>query len=85
MAKDKNKDPNAPKKPFTPYFLFLMENRARITKAVGTKEALKAAGNEWRALPNQQKEMWNQRAEEDKNRYERELAEYNANKEHGIN
>lgn len=50
-SKSKNKDPNAPKKPMTAYFLWMNQNRDRIKKEnpdATLGEVSKIAGTEWK-------------------------------------
>ena len=71
----KDKDPNAPKRGKSGYFIWLAENRARLTKpGMGVTDVAKAAGAEWNQI--QDKSKWEKLAAEDKKRYEREMAAY---------
>jgi|UniRef100_A0A914P2H0 structure-specific recognition protein 1 len=71
----KAKDPNAPKRALTAYFIWLQENREAIKKpGMSATQVAKAAGALWRELSDKSK--WEKKAEEDKKRYERENAEY---------
>ena len=71
----KVKDPNAPKRALTAYFIWLAENREAIKKpGMSATQVAKAAGAAWRELTDKSK--WEKKAEEDKKRYERENAEY---------
>ncbi|SYW80093.1 uncharacterized protein UBRO2_03361 [Ustilago bromivora] len=80
------KDPNAPKKPLSAYFLFLRAIRAdpNMTQAVfegeqeTTKQSVLAAAK-WRSLSEPEKQPYLDRAEADKARYERLRREYEAN------
>lgn len=77
------KDPNAPKKPLSAYFLFLRAIRAdpNMTQAVfegeqeTTKQSVLAAAK-WRSLSETEKQPYLDRAEADKARYERLRREY---------
>lgn len=76
-AAKKAKDPNAPKRSMSAFFIFMQENRERLKKpGMSVAEVAKAAGNEWAKTTD--KSRWEKRAEDDKKRYERELAEYNS-------
>uniref|UniRef100_A0AC34G3E6 HMG box domain-containing protein n=1 Tax=Panagrolaimus sp. ES5 TaxID=591445 RepID=A0AC34G3E6_9BILA len=69
------KDPNAPKRPQSGYFIWLAENRPRLTKpGMGVTDVARAAGVEWRQLTDKSK--WESMAADDKKRYEREMAAY---------
>lgn len=77
------KDPNAPKKPLSAYFLFLRAIRAdpALTQQVfeGEQETTKQsvlAASKWRALPEAEKQPYLERAEADKAEYERLRREY---------
>ncbi|KAE9550165.1 hypothetical protein FO519_006625 [Halicephalobus sp. NKZ332] len=80
MAKErgvtkKTKDPNAPKRALTAYFLWLNQNRESLKKpGMTATQVAKAAGEAWRNLTDKSK--WEKMAEEDKKRYEKELAAY---------
>jgi len=70
------KDPNAPKRPQTAYFLWLKDNRPRLAKGgLSVTEVSKAAGVEWNKLGDKSK--WEKAAAQDKVRYEKEMAVYN--------
>jgi hypothetical protein len=79
------KDPNAPKKPLSAYFLFLRAIRAdpALTQSVfeGEQETTKQsvlAASKWRALPEAEKQPYLEKAEADKAEYERLRREYEA-------
>merc|ERR1711920_974766 len=69
------KDPNAPKKPQTAYWLWLSENREKMFKEVGTKDITavgKLAGERWKALDAKLKVPFEKKA--------KDLKEYKASK-----
>lgn len=77
------KDPNAPKKPLSAYFLFLRAIRAdpALTQSVfeGEQETTKQsvlAASKWRGLPEAEKQPYLEKAESDKSEYERLRREY---------
>uniref|UniRef100_A0A7E5A160 HMG box domain-containing protein n=1 Tax=Panagrellus redivivus TaxID=6233 RepID=A0A7E5A160_PANRE len=73
----KVKDPNAPKRALTAYFIWLQENREAIKKpGMTATQVAKAAGAAWRELTDKTK--WEKKAEDDKKRYDREIAAYKA-------
>lgn len=73
----KTKDPNAPKRSMSAFFLFMQENRERLKKpGMSVADVAKAAGDEWAKTTD--KTRWEKRAEDDKKRYERDLAAYKA-------
>ena len=71
-----------PKKPRTAYILFNTEKRKEvITKNPNLKnpEIVKMLADMWRGLTPKQKEPFNKMAEEDKQRYAKELAAFSVN------
>ncbi|MFH4975489.1 hypothetical protein AB6A40_002198 [Gnathostoma spinigerum] len=73
----KQKDPNAPKRAMSAFFLWMQENRDRIKKpGMSVGDVAKAAGLEWSSMTDKSK--WEKKAEEEKKRYEREIAAYKA-------
>ncbi|KAE9554192.1 hypothetical protein FO519_002613 [Halicephalobus sp. NKZ332] len=75
----KKKDPNAPKRAQTAYFLWMNENRSKITKAgMNVAEVAKEGGALWKAMSESEKKPWEEKAKKDKERYEKEIAEYKA-------
>eukprot|EP00043_Microstomoeca_roanoka_P000816 m.29258 g.29258 ORF g.29258 m.29258 type:complete len:222 (-) comp10517_c0_seq1:588-1253(-) len=77
--KKAKKDPNAPKKPKSAYFLYA-ETRRDILRGqhpdARISEIAKITGEEWRNLSDAQKQPFYQRAEALKNKYEQEVAAY---------
>ncbi|KAI8923664.1 high mobility group box domain-containing protein [Entophlyctis helioformis] len=73
------KDPNAPKKPLSAFMIFSQENRAKIKEdnpEASFGEIGKLLGAAWRELSEKGKQVYNEKAEEDKGRYERDVASY---------
>ncbi|KAI8341313.1 high mobility group box domain-containing protein [Chlamydoabsidia padenii] len=73
------KDVNAPKKNYSSYLHYCMANRERLMKAhpaLGQPDVAKLLGEEWRNLTDAQKEPFRKSADADKERYEKEMAEY---------
>merc|ERR1712078_686887 len=75
----KAKDPNAPKKAATAYFLWMGENRAKIIAehkldASKVAEVAKKAGEIWGSMTDAQKAPFAAKAEKDKARYAQEMA-----------
>jgi len=69
----KAKDPNAPKRAMSAFFFWMQENRDKLKKpGMGVADVAKAAGAEWGKLTDKTK--WEKKAEEDKKRYERDIA-----------
>jgi len=77
--KKRKKDPNAPKKPSSAFFMFSKKNRAQIktdNPAATFGELGKLVGAAWGALDAEGKKEYQELAEEDKKRYEKENAAY---------
>jgi len=73
----KAKDPNAPKRAMSAFFFWMQENRDKLKKpGRGVADVAKAAGAEWGKLTDKTK--WEKKAEDDKKRYERDIAAYKA-------
>ncbi|CEF65660.1 FACT complex subunit SSRP1 [Strongyloides ratti] len=82
IEKKKKKDPNAPKKALSAYFLWLNDNRNTIKKpGMGVADVAKAAGLIWRGMEAEDKAKWEKKAEDDKRRYASELEIYKRKKE----
>ncbi len=86
-AKKAKKDPNAPKRPLTAYFLFGQDNRETIKNELmkdATPEeqkkivtlVAKELGTRWKALTAEEKKPFEDRAKQAKASYEKEKAEY---------
>uniref|UniRef100_A0A7E4ZQA9 HMG box domain-containing protein n=1 Tax=Panagrellus redivivus TaxID=6233 RepID=A0A7E4ZQA9_PANRE len=73
----KKKDPNMPKNPVNAYLHWSKVHRADYVKP-GMKgvDVTRAAARAWKNLTD--KTVWQQMADADKKRYDREMAEYNA-------
>merc|ERR1712117_298520 len=79
----RTKDPNAPKKPQTAYWLWMSENREALTKELGTKDVAavgKLAGERWTALDAKLKVPFEKKAKDLKEAYDKALKEYKATK-----
>jgi len=78
----KKKDPDAPKKPATPYFAFLNENREAITKKLpaGHKitEVTKQGAKDWAALTADEKKPYEEKFQKLSEEYKKALEEYKA-------
>ncbi|KAH7708054.1 Protein HMG-1.1 [Aphelenchoides avenae] len=73
----KPKDPNAPKSPLNAFFLWLKETRQQFAQpGMRVTDVTRAASVAWAAMPNEEKEHWQERAFEEKQRYNRDMAEY---------
>ena len=68
----KVKDPNAPKRNLTPYFLFTNEERAKVKEAnpdFGVTDVAKELGRRWSEMDAIAKSKYEKMAEADKLRY----------------
>jgi len=76
-------DPNAPKKPLNAYILWSRENRKIIAgkhpNSTG-KKINKLCGKYWRELPEDEKKPYKDQWTSDKERYVKELSEYQKKK-----
>ena len=77
--KRKKKDPNAPKRPLSAFFLFCHDERPAV-KAVypnySVGEAAKELGERWNKVSAEVKAKYEAKAAQDKQRYDLVLAEY---------
>ena len=79
--KAQGKDPAKPKRPQTAYFYFLADFREKH-KGVQLKEGEKIpslAGQAWQKMSKKEKDPYLEKVEEDRKRYEREMAAYKKN------
>jgi len=75
----KAKDPNAPKRPQSAYFLWLNDNRPAIKKAhpdASITEVAKIGGAQWRKITAAEKKKYEDLNAKDKERYAKEAAAY---------
>ncbi|XP_052399292.1 high mobility group protein 20A-like isoform X3 [Carassius gibelio] len=73
------KDSNAPKAPLTGYVRFMNERREQLRAErpdVPFPEITRMLGNEWSKLPPEEKQRYLDEADKDKERYMRELEQY---------
>ena len=72
--------PAPPKKPLTAYFMYMQQERANIVNSLAGNpsigEVTKAVGAKWRGLSPEEKNMWSEKAAEEKARYKKEFAAY---------
>eukprot|EP00944_MAST-04C_sp_MAST-4C-sp1_P005617 g5617.t1 len=81
--KGQKKDPNAPKRPPTAFFLFAQTRRQHIKRAApgaSVTHIAKALGEEWRNLREHEKNEFYAQAELEKRKYEKIKERYLANK-----
>ncbi|ODV93063.1 hypothetical protein PACTADRAFT_184821 [Pachysolen tannophilus NRRL Y-2460] len=75
----KKKDPNAPKRSLSAYMFFANETRDIVraeNPGIAFGQVGKVLGERWKALSDDQKKPFEDKAEADKKRYELEKAEY---------
>jgi len=77
--KKKKKDPNAPKRGRSAYILFSMAERSNLPEGMTNREAMSELALRWDDTKNDPDELakYKKLAEADKERYEKEKAEYN--------
>ena len=76
----RKKDPNAPKRNMSAYFLYSisMRNQCKIDNPNATfGELAKILSEQFKSLSDKEKKKWDNAAIQDKIRYEKELEEYN--------
>lgn len=79
--KKAKKDPNAPKRGLSAYMFFSAAKRAEVLEqnpSFGVTDVAKELGARWKLVTAEEKATYQQQADEDKARYEREMAEYSA-------
>lgn len=73
------KDPNAPKRPLSTFFLFSQDERPKIKKdnpSLSVADIAKVIGERWRSIGDDKKRQYEERARQEKERYDREITEY---------
>ncbi|XP_019642045.1 PREDICTED: FACT complex subunit SSRP1-like isoform X1 [Branchiostoma belcheri] len=84
---EKEKDPNAPKKPANAFFMFCQQRRSQVQETyykehkeeIGHHELTKRLAKSWNSLSSEDKKRYYDMYEKDKERYEREMREYTSN------
>nr|CAX73016.1 structure specific recognition protein 1 [Schistosoma japonicum] len=80
---EKPKDPNAPTRPLSAYFLWFNENREKIAKSLSGQnsvaEVAKAGGELWRNMDSETKSTYQSRVDELKKKYQEDLRVYQSN------
>nr|CDS16523.1 fact complex subunit ssrp1 [Echinococcus granulosus] len=78
--KASKKDPNAPSRPPTAYFIWFNEHRQDIKMSlggsVGVAEVAKAAGEKWKTLSAEEKAKYQSEADKLKEQYDRDMRAY---------
>lgn len=75
----KKKDPNAPKQPLSAYFIFSTEERLKVKESnpsFSICEVAKELGRRWAEMDPQVKQRYQQRAEEERQKYDNDMANY---------
>jgi len=75
----KKKDPNAPKQPLSAYFIFSTEERLKVKEenpAYSICEVAKELGRRWAEMDPSVKQRYQQRAEEERQKYDVDMASY---------
>ena len=79
--KKAKKDPNAPKRNMSAYFLYSIDARPQVKAAnpdASFGDIARMISQQFKDLSSKEKSKWEKKAEADKERYQREMAEYNA-------
>ncbi|ELP91313.1 hypothetical protein EIN_153200 [Entamoeba invadens IP1] len=80
----KTKDPNKPKKPQTAYMLYLNEHRAEIKEKfpdMKVTEVAKKAGENWKAMGEEDKKPYQDKADKAKETWKTEMKKYEEKKD----
>ena len=75
----KKKDPNAPKRPLSAFFIFSQEERPKVklqNASLSVADVAKVIGEKWRSAPEDTKRRFEKAAKEAKERYELEMQAY---------
>lgn len=78
-GKKAKKDPNAPKRPISGFFLFCAEHRPQIKKdnpGYGIGDVAKKLGEMWNNLPDGEKQPFMAKASKLKDKYQKDMADY---------
>ena len=76
------KDPNAPKRPLTAFFLYAADHRAKVREELGegctVGDISKKIGKQWAEIDDSEKQKYQDQAAKNKAQYEKELEAYHA-------
>ncbi|CAD8059114.1 unnamed protein product [Paramecium sonneborni] len=78
--KKKERDPNAPKRPLTAFFLFNQKYREKVLERnpeVKLIQISQMAGQKWNSMSEEEKQPYIDQYNEAKNKYEEEIKDYN--------
>ncbi|KAL6450661.1 NHP10 Non-histone protein 10 [Candida maltosa Xu316] len=82
MGKQKARDPDLPKRPTNAYLIFCEMEKERIKQVdPNATDLSKSMSDAWRVLSQEERRPYYELYEDDKVRYDREMAEYNQKKE----
>lgn len=79
--KKAKKDPNAPKRNMSAYFLYSMFARPQVKNdnpEASFGSIARIISEQFKALPDKERKKWEKKAADDKERYQREMAAYKA-------
>jgi HMG (high mobility group) box/HMG-box domain len=79
--KKAKKDPNAPKRNMSAYFLYSMYARPQVKEDnpdASFGDIARIISEQFKTLPDKEKKKWDKKASEDKERYQAQLSEYNS-------
>ena len=77
------KDPDAPKRPLSAYFLFCAKERTEVQKELSScngAEVTKELGKRWALLDPEAKKVFEEASKKDKGRYEKDMKSYKPSK-----
>ena len=78
-GKRKKKDPNAPKRPLSAFFIFCQDERPAVKEAHPTYsvgDVAKDLGEKWNKIAPEVKQKYEAKAQIEKGRYEKDMANY---------
>ncbi|XP_068718582.1 uncharacterized protein [Montipora capricornis] len=83
--RDKDRDPNAPKKPANAFLMYCQQQRTVMQDDqkdpnIGHHELTKSLAKEWKSLATDDKKVYYEMYEKDKERYEKEMKKYSSDK-----
>lgn len=79
--KKAKKDPNAPKRNMSAYFLYSMHARPQVKEdhpEATFGDIARLISSQFKALSEKERKKWEKKASEDKERYQHEMESYNA-------
>ena len=79
-TKSKDKDPDKPTRPLNAFQLYAADLREENAKKGGDKLTFKDIGSKWKRLASSKKKMYQQKYEESKAEFDKEMEEYKSKK-----